>query len=384
MIRPGALFLGVLLCAQCLQAQDEEKNWRDVFAEKYETPRDFGHDWKLGTLFGVTPEDGLLLGAGAILYEFGFRKMPYVYRMELVAGGTWTGRGKVLYNLFMPSLSKHLMLDLHAHVSGVEVRNFFGLGNTTPRIRSRDDDGFYRVGSTEVLFRPVMYYAVGDVFHVGAGLSFKHLSVRKETDRYLSGDSLAFVGNPRSHLGAGITLVYDRRDHPLMPHAGVYASCAAWNFIDPFKGNAPFRRVSGDIRVYLGDTLFTDVALALRVAGERIFGDFPFYEAAFLGGAGSLRGYALQRFGGDASLLASAELRVSLFRPRLLVPTEVGIFLLADAGRVWLDDASPGSVHSDVGGGIWLAPLSRDIIVSFVAAQSVDGLYINGGLGFGF
>jgi len=130
--------------------------------------------------------------------------------------------------------------------------------------------------------------------------------------------------------------------------------------------------------------VLTDVMLGLRVRGELINGVFPFHEAAFLGGAGSLRGFASQRFGGDASVLGSVELRISIGRWKLIIPTEVGVFFLADAGRVWVDEESPGDYHTDAGGGIWIAPLNRDVILSIAAASSVEGLFFVGGIGFGF
>ncbi|MGH7599863.1 MAG: BamA/TamA family outer membrane protein, partial [bacterium] len=133
--------------------------------------------------------------------------------------------------------------------------------------------------------------------------------------------------------------------------------------------------------VYLGGK---NVTLALRAAGERVWGNFPFYEAAYLGGSGSLRGFRLQRFAGDASAFGSAELRFFLARIFLLVPTDVGLFGLADAGRVWRDGKSEGSWHKDFGGGLWLAPLRRDLTFSIGVGVSNELTAVVAGLGFGF
>jgi len=176
----------------------------------------------------------------------------------------------------------------------------------------------------------------------------------------------------------------DTRDNPLFPMRGVHAMLEAWNYPDPFRRGHPFQKLAADFRVYIGGTLFTDMTFAVRLAAEKLHGRFPFYEAAFLGGGGSLRGYFLQRFAGDASFVASADLRIALFRMKILVPTEVGMTLLGDVGRVWVADRSEGSLHSDAGAGLWFAPLSRDVIISVSAASSVDGLRVNGGLGFAF
>jgi outer membrane protein assembly factor BamA len=142
-----------------------------------------------------------------------------------------------------------------------------------------------------------------------------------------------------------------------------------------------FTKLRGDTRVYLGSD---DVTLALRAAGERVWGRFPFYEAAFLGGSETLRGFRFQRFAGDATVWGNAELRFFLSKFRFLVPQHFGIFALADAGRVWQDGESEGSWHKNFGGGIWIAPLRRDFTFSIGAGVSNERTAVVAGLGFGF
>ncbi|MDL1892255.1 hypothetical protein FBQ87_05105, partial [Sphingobacteriales bacterium CHB3] len=96
------------------------------------------------------------------------------------------------------------------------------------------------------------------------------------------------------------------------------------------------------------------------------------------------RGYNLNRFAGDASLTGSAELRFDLFRTKILLPTQVGIFFFGDAGRVYLQGKSPKGWHADVGGGVSLAPLSRELTLSVSVGSSVEGVFVNGGFGFSF
>ena len=59
-----------------------------------------------------------------------------------------------------------------------------------------------------------------------------------------------------------------------------------------------------------------------------------YYETAFLGGAGDLRGLREERFAGDAMVYAGAELRAFLARLTLALPIDMGVFGLADVGRV--------------------------------------------------
>ena len=389
----------ILIQVVVARAQESEKSaddaatpgWRFEFQKKYELFRDYGCDWRLGTFFELNAEDGLILGAGPILYQFGFRAYPYVSRMELIGGlSLSTARYKIVYNAFWPAFSQHVSLDLKAHVSQIEVRNFYGYGNQSPRDEQREDGGFYRVASQEYVVQAVLRYSLGGSSSVRLGVGFRDFTAREQADRILSGSQI-LAGSPFAGLGAdrtlgsmGAAVVVDTRDHLLAPRGGVYLSAEGWNVFELFDNRSPFQKVVGEFRLYLGDTLLTDIMLAVRLHGEILNGRFPFFEAAFLGGTGSLRGFSAQRFAGDASAFGSAELRFSVGRWMIIVPTEVGLFFLGDAGRVWVDGDSPGGAHTDAGAGVWLAPLSRDTLLSFGLASSVDGVFVFGGVGFGF
>lgn len=359
--------------------------WREEFQKEYELFRDYGEDWRLGTFFAVNSEDGLILAGGPILYHFGFRTFPYVYRMELLAGVSIpTGRFKVVYSALWPSLSDRFSLDLHTFISQLELRNVYGFGNNTGRDDELESDGYYTVSSTELYVEPVLSYRIIQDVSVGFGASVRTVNVEDEEERFLSASDFKDFGNNRTVGSLGVSQLIDTRDHPLAPHSGVSLFLEARGYLEVFGNEEPFQKYRGEFRFYLGDTVGTDIMVAARVRGEIISGTFPFYEAAFLGGVSSLRGFPSQRFAGDASLLGSAEIRFSVGRWKIIVPTEVGLFLLADAGRVWVGGQSPGAVHTDAGGGIWIAPLNRDTILSLSVATSEEGFFIGGGIGFGF
>lgn len=361
-----------------VHAQEEE-------IAKYQPPRDYGHDWSFAPLLNYSPDDGLLIGGGPRLYEFSFRRVPYVYKMDLVGGFTLkTGAYDFGYVALFPSILKRIDLDIHAHASQLEVRNFYGFGNISVRDEEKEDAKFYRVNSTEYLFHPALKLRPRSNVAIGLHSFAKHFQLRQKDNRYLNDKNIDSIGNDKTIFGMGLSIEVDTRNHVSFPSRGVYWLVEGWNFPDPFDKTRPFQKIVGDFRFYFGDTLLTDFVVGIRFRGEKLQGRYPFYEAAFLGGGQSLRGYRLQRYGGDAAVLASADLRVSAFRITILVPTEVGILLLADAGRVWLNNDSPGDWHTDIGGGLWFAPLTRDLILSVSAASSVDGLLVNGGVGFSF
>ena len=89
-----------------------------------------------------------------------------------------------------------------------------------------------------------------------------------------------------------------------------------------------------------------------RLGGRSVWGDFPWFEAAFVGGLRSNRGFTPQRFAGDRSLYGSLEMRVHLFDATVVFPGRYWFFALADAGRVWVEGEDSNEWHPSYGGGL--------------------------------
>ena len=115
-----------------------------------------------------------------------------------------------------------------------------------------------------------------------------------------------------------------------------------------------------------------------------MYGDFPFYEAATLGGEGSTRYMDTQRYAGDAAIYATSELRVPLFHFKLMAPVRAGVLGLAEAGRVYDGGKSPGGWHSRTGGGIWLglAELAPVLTLTRTTEPGRSGVNLRFGLNF--
>ena len=81
--------------------------------------------------------------------------------------------------------------------------------------------------------------------------------------------------------------------------------------------------------------------------------------------------------------MGSAELRLPLGRATLVLPADIGVFGLADAGRVFLEGESSDKWHSAFGGGVWLAYLDRanTISAAVAAGEERTGVYVQAGLG---
>ncbi|MCI0691420.1 BamA/TamA family outer membrane protein [candidate division KSB1 bacterium] len=357
----------------------------DSVVNRYEnTPitADYGSRTKPLPFFGYNVDDGIFLGGGPIIFKYGFRKSPFARQMVFLGNYAFTtGAFRLRYaGVFIGFINNiHLYLEGEATVPK-RVENFYGFGNATRRDKALEKDDFYRTRFNEYLVRPTLFTYLHRSVYVSLGAAYKFTDLRPRDNTFI-GMQLPYGSEQAALLELSSAIQYDSRDRAAAPTKGLYGRLDVFHFPKVFDNESAFTKLRGDSRVYLGSK---DVTLALRAAGQRVWGRFPFYEAAYLGGSVSLRGFRLQRFAGDAAALGSAELRFFLARIFLLVPTDVGLFGLADAGRVWLDGKSEGGWHKDFGGGLWLAPLRRDFTFSIGAGVSNEQTAVVAGLGFGF
>jgi hypothetical protein len=353
------------------------------FREHKPLLRDYGYDAKPLPFFAYTPDDGVFLGAGLKYLFYGFRKSPYSSML------TVAGNYAFLTNAFRVRFISHLVdvkknLDFTFAASTTvpqEVTNFYGLGNAAPRDATLEKNEFYRVRSEEYLLSPMLHVKLQHK----TVLSFITAYRRFET-KFKDDDFISAVRPYGSDIGSvfqlGTALTYDSRIHPVASWRGFFFRAGAIYYPKTFKNDNDFTKTIADMRVFF--TPLKPLSLAARARGEKIFGTFPYYEAAYLGGSRSLRGFLRERFGGDASVLGSAEARLYLLKYKFLFQTSLGILAGVDAGRVWVDDNSPGGWHTSATGGIWFAPIFATNVVSFSLASSPEGLRLTIGGGFAF
>ncbi len=352
---------------------------------KYEPKvQDWGHDWRFIPWISYNPDEGLFIGGGPILYEFGFRTSPYVYRMELKAGyAAKPQKFKLNYLGEFHSLINGPIITLHGFASGIEVLNFYGFGNETQRDKNLEEQNFYKVNQKEYLIDPGIEFLFRNNISLSFGISLKYISTEHETNSLL-------IQNPpygsKDFLLAGINagIKIDGRDNPVIPTGGFYFAGEAFSFPSTRKEQNSFSKLTGDVRYYVSTSSFPLSSLAFRIFGEKNFGTYPFFESAFLGGNGSLRGFEKNRFAGEGSLLGSAELRLYLFKFFFQVPVYFGVTALDDVGRVIIPGAESKIWHNAYGGGIWLSIINPEFLFSFNYARSDEdsGIYFTSGFSF--
>jgi outer membrane protein assembly factor BamA len=271
--------------------------------------------------------------------------------------------------------------DILLRASGIDVLNFHGFGN---EIAAPGDKEFYRVTQDAYSFYPTLVFGLGGTSTFRIGPILKYTSTDERPDRFLATLGDVYGTGNFGQLGGGIDFHIDTRDRATAATRGVLLDLGGKIYPAVWDVDSTFGEVHGTASTYLTLRAPLDPTLALRVGGKKVWGAFPYFEAAFLGDPSTVRLGRVNRYAGDGSAYGSAELRLALGRLLLVVPADVGIFGLADAGRVYLDGESSDEWHTAFGGGLWLAFLDRASTVSIAAAASEErtGIYAQAGFAF--
>ncbi|MBC8041836.1 MAG: BamA/TamA family outer membrane protein, partial [Rhizobacter sp.] len=367
------------------------------YASKYNPPVDYGSEWFntiSNTWFNVLPDYGLFLGWGVLHNIYGFRTYPFASQFSLRAGyAPAAGRFAAEFKSDFRALIPAGRVLVEATSSGLSLLNFYGFGNESVRLdESKTPEDYYR--STQQLYTvnlALEYPLTGSLpsqhLLVFGGLSAKYIGIdRDDFEKYLPQAQPYGIDN-RFIAGVSGGLRLNMRDGVLNPRSGIWIEATAAYYPPLDNVQESFVRAKADARGYvpLPRELST---VAVRIAAEKLWGKFPFYESAFIGGysgaASSVRGFTLQRFAGDASILSAAEARVLLTKVRVVVPVSVGITLFGETGRVFADGETSSRWHGAGGGGIWLSVVDSEFLLNLSLAQSEEflGVYLSGGFSF--
>jgi hypothetical protein len=344
--------------------------------------RDWGQRWALNPWGNFGPDMGALLGVSAVYTTYGFRKHPYADRHHLHAGfATGPKTYRVDYRGEFRRENSASYPELYLRASGIDVLNFHGFGN---EIAAPGDREFYRVTQDAFTVQPSMVLALSGPATVRIGPLLRYVSTDDRPGRFLSTLGDLYGTGGFGEVGGGLSLRLDTRDHPGAATRGFLFEVGGTVYPAIWDVDSTFGEVHGVASTYLTARAPLEPTLALRVGGRKLWGQYPYFEAAFLGGGSTVRLGRVNRYAGDAVAYGSAELRLSLTRMTLILPADVGVFGLGDVGRVFLKGESSDKWHTAVGGGISLAYLGRANTLSIAIARGEDqtGVYAQAGFGF--
>lgn len=350
-------------------------------------PRDWGRGFRMFPNVTIAPDVGLVVGIRPTFYRYGFRTQPYASRVGVgIDVATGASSANVMLGSDWRLENSSVRLGFDAGVSGFGALRWYGLGNETS---NNGPEEFFRVRQHVGFVAPHLAVDFGKAssFTIGprATYSVTELDDGKNARRFI-GQDRPFGAEAFGEAGAVAQLVLDGRDQPVGARRGVALTAAA--SVYPFQfgdvSGGSFGGVQGEVMGYLtpGHGEYTPT-FSLRLGGKKVWGDVPFFEAAFLGGNTS-RGFRPNRFAGDGVLYANGEARIKVADLTLFLPGDFGVFGLGDVGRVYQEGESSSKWHSGGGGGVWFGLLERTATMSLAVAEAGEGVRFYFQAGFGF
>ncbi|MGH7547494.1 MAG: hypothetical protein ACREMM_04885, partial [Gemmatimonadales bacterium] len=349
-------------------------------------PRDWGSRWLPLSWVTFAPDIGLFVGGGAIRTRYGFRRLPYSSRVMVRAGyATSAAAFRTELTGEFRGIVPPVIVTLQARASGIDVLRFFGFGNETVNRAVTTDstdfyEAFYKVEQQQYLLAPGLRFAFSPAVDLSVGPVLKSAHTTLEAGTFINDSQPPGVPD-FTQVGAAADLRVDTRDVPRAARRGIALGFGGSFYPKGLDVTSSFGEGHAEAATYLTARIPLRPTLAVRVAGKKVWGTYPLHEAAYVGGATTVRGFPEHRFAGDAAAYGNVELRLFLARFFFLVPGELGVFGLGDAGRVYRAGETSDRWHAAAGGGLWFSFLNSANTVSVAAAHSVEGtrVYVRAG-----
>jgi hypothetical protein len=349
---------------------------------------------------------GPLVGAGIDTRSFGFRKSPFSSRH--VIRGAWAfgeSTYRADYRAEFRVENRPWYWGWYGYASGIESLRFFGFGNETSD-GGNSKSSFFKARQQQYSFTPTLSIPLFRSVALHAGPTVKYASNTHKDDNTLINKAQPYGYGDFGEVGASAVLELDTRKAADKtpggvalrtfgyPRSGTLVTVRGLVFPKAWDVKDTFGSVKGSAAAYLTPGSDKAPTLALRVGGEKVFGRYPYFEAAYLGGGSGrigaignddpLRGLQRQRYAGDASLFGSADLRLYVSRFRLLLPGTWGLLGFGDVGRVYLKGEDSNKWHNGYGGGLWFAWLDRanTVTASYGRSERHNAFYVRAGFAF--
>jgi len=339
---------------------------------------------------------GLVPRIGIQRIKYGFRMVPYKSMMMADVAYSTAIKGfdiAVGYDRRFESSAFHLPVS--AQMSQLAVVEFAGLGNDLPE----PVGDFFDVRQRQWSFRPAFGFSPNSRSDISLGPILRYTTTDSTANRYIS-QQQPYGFETFAQAGLQLQFHFDTRGSPELFHVGgrnvLHVGAGdglptLWGNIDfvasaypaVLDAETPYQKIAGVAKAYLTIPFLTRPVLALRGGGEKVYGTFPYFDAAFIGGSRSLRTEHRQRFAGDASLFGTTELRVPIASFPLILPWNVGAIGFVDVARVYVDGNSPGGWHRGTGAGIWIAVVKPDIGITIVRTNNPERRTLTS-IGFAF
>lgn len=328
---------------------------------------------------------GLTPRIGVAKYTYGFGDRPYRSMVKLEGEYAASFRGARVTAAADRRLEfSPIHFTATARVSDIEITNFNGFGNGTSD--SGSTNPYYAVHQRQWMFHPAVALALGSTTDISLGPVIQHSVSDSGRSPYLAASRPYGFGS-FNQAGLQLAAQYEWQtvpDSDAHTHHKVMIQLSGQYFPAAMDVHSPFEKAAVTLATSLTVPVPTHPLLVVRTGGQKVYGDFPFYDGAAIGGDGTTRYMDPRRYVGDASLYATSELRVPLVRFNLLLPLRAGVVGIAEAGRVYVRGSSPGGWHSRTGEGIWLGRIGASPVITLTRTTEPGQTGIRFGLGLNF
>jgi hypothetical protein len=353
----------------------DQSKWKEYKEDslRYEQLfQDRRSEWFHLPIADYNKDNGVIFGFSSKLYSYDFRMNPYSSWIKI--SPTYATNSKSA-NLRIEMLSRALIENAKVHFdfdyTEMFLSNYFGYGNTTPYNEKLIYEGFYRMSQHLFRVQPEIIFEAAKDLEITTGLSFRVVDSDFDNKSLLANFPYGDYGYEHFNIGGiHLSAAFDTRDVEDHPYCGSYLS-ANWNFFPQiFNVKENFSKAGFDLRQYFTSDILTKTTFAFRFGGEKLFGKYPFFSSAFLGGGNNLRGYNRERFSGDASLFSQAETRFFIAKINYIIPSSFGANIFIETGRVFAQNSNSKMWNSSYGFGFWLSFLDRKATLLFTTAFS--------------
>lgn len=364
---------------------------------------------KTGTEIGILPliggdtDNGFGVGAIGSIASFDSTHTPYKWQVQfatfIAAKDSITSPSyeDAFINLIAPQmLDRRLRLELRPSFTRETALRFFGLGNNVqiPANTDRTRDFYTRLHpQLAVLTRWKL--DPRSPWSVIAAAQYLYNRVSEDPASTLAMQLPTIdpkADTPHSVLRLETGAAYDSRDNEIAPNRGMFHTFEIR--MSPHLGSPfPYQYEQADVQLRFYRTVMPQrMVLAVRVVGDFMLGDVPFYElsryedTSAIGGSLGVRGVPGYTFYGKAKAFANVELRTAITNFNFWDKKyRFGIATFVDGGRIWSDlrhsrpdlDGTGLGLHYGVGAGIRLQQ-GRAFLIRADLAWSPDASPIAG------
>lgn len=339
----------------------DRRPWIEQDSRVVPPTRDYGGRTSPLAGLAVDGDLGFVFRLGMRSDRMVFRHQPYSLRLD-GTGEYATRVNGFRFTAFGDKRQEEsaLHFSMRARMSQLEVTSFYGFGNVSPDATLE----LAEVRQKQWQLYPAIAVSLGARSDLTLGPLIQYSTTDSVAGRVISAIRPVGFGD-FGQAGVRAGLFYDARDQVKDPRSGVLLDVSGTWYPAVWDVEKAFAAIAASAAVYYTFPVPLRPILLVRGSGRKLFGEFPFHEAAFVGGRGSVRRLDRQRYAGDASLSGTTELQIPVARVPLILPLDLGIYGFADAGRVYVDGESPGGWHTGAGVGFWVAIMNPATSVAF-------------------